>query len=415
MVGNKVRRIGRGLLIGSCLLGVGIGQSSSGAQEVDEYARARRAMIQRDVVGRGIRNARVIAAMGTVPRHEFVPEASRKYAYDDAAIPIDYGQTITSPFVVAYMTEQLDPQPADRVLEIGTGSGYQGSILSQLVADVYTIEIVEPLGKRAAKTVARLGYRNVHFKIGDGYQGWPEFAPFDKIIVTCSPEKVPPALVAQLREGGRLIVPLGQRFQQSLYLFHKVNGELKEEKLDSTFFVPMTGQAEELRRNKGSKVPKVTNGSFEREVPGEEVPGWYYVVRARVVRDPNARSGRRVLQLENNTPGKRAHALQAMGLDGRRVHAITMSAQVRLKEVAGSGAETLPRVELTFYDERRAPIRVAVLGPWQGNVPWSRKNGRFLVPARTRLAVLVVGVFGATGEFSVDDVRVRATGAKRTP
>ncbi len=384
--------------------------SSATAQQEDPYERARQLMVQREVVGRGIRNRRVIAAMGKVPRHEFVPEQYRKYAYDDAAIPIDYGQTITSPFVVAYMTEQLDPKPSDRVLEIGTGSGYQASVLSQLVADVYTIEIVEPLGQRAAKTISRLGYTNVHFKIGDGYKGWPEFAPFDKIIVTCSPEKVPPALVSQLRDGGRLIVPLGQRFQQSLYLFHKVDGHLQRQKLEATFFVPMTGQAEQLRRNKGAKVPQVVNGSFEHFGPGNDVLGWYYLIGARVIADRTAPLGRHVLQLENTVPGQKVHALQAMGLDGRQVRAVTVSAQVRLERVVGSKPPSLARVELTFYDEKRAPIRSAIVGPWQGSAHWSRKSVRVLVPKNARLAVLAVGIFGATGRMLVDNVQVRARG-----
>ncbi len=163
------------------------------------------------------------------------------------ALPIGNGQSISPPLVVANMTEQLDPQPADRVLEIGTGSGYQAAVLSPLVRDVYTIEIQEALGKRADALLQRLGYKNVHRRIGDGYQGWPEAAPFDKIIVTCSPEQVPPALVEQLREGGRLIVPVGERFQQNLYLFRKTDGKLVGQALEPTMFVPMTGNAERQR------------------------------------------------------------------------------------------------------------------------------------------------------------------------
>ena len=148
-------------------------------------------MVQKEVSGRGIRDPRVCAAMQEVPRHLFVPPDQRKFAYRDGALPIGNGQTITSPYVVAFMTEKLEPQASDKVLEIGTGSGYQASVLSRVVAEVYTIEIVEPLGRRATRTIQRLGYDNVHVKIGDGYLGWPEHAPFDKIIVTCSPEDVP--------------------------------------------------------------------------------------------------------------------------------------------------------------------------------------------------------------------------------
>src|SRR3990172_12411296 len=143
------------------------------------------------------------------------------------ALPIGDQQTISPPFVVAYMTQEVDPQPTDRVLETATGSGYQAAVLSPLVRNVYTIEIVEPLGKRAARTLKKLGYKNVFVKVGDGYQGWPDAAPFDKIIVTCSPEKVPQPLVDQLRDGGLMVIPVGERYQQTLYSMRKANGELQ--------------------------------------------------------------------------------------------------------------------------------------------------------------------------------------------
>ena len=276
-------------------------QSAQAAQRPDDSREARAAMVQREVVGRGIRDSRVVAAMGEVPRHLFLPAEERKSAYQDAALPIGNGQTITSPYVVAFMTEQLEPQASDKVLEIGTGSGYQASILSRLVAEVYTIEIVEPLGRRAMKTIQQLDYDNVHVKIGDGYLGWPEHAPFDKIIVTCSPEKVPQALVDQLKEGGRLVVPLGERYQQMLYLFRKSNGQLLQEKLESTFFVPMTGQAEERRELKNdSGPPQLVNGCFEESSSTSETPGWFYVRQAQIVADPTAPEGRQCLVLNND-------------------------------------------------------------------------------------------------------------------
>jgi protein-L-isoaspartate(D-aspartate) O-methyltransferase len=166
------------------------------------FEKAREQMVAEAIVGAGIKNPRVIEAMRRTPRHEFVPPEQRHLAYYDMALPIGFGQTISPPFVVALMTEALDPQPTDRVLEVGTGSGYQAAVLSPLVKEVYTIEIVEPLARRAAETLARLGYKNVFVKAGDGYLGWPEKAPFDKIIVTCSPEEVPQPLVDQLAEGG---------------------------------------------------------------------------------------------------------------------------------------------------------------------------------------------------------------------
>ena len=191
---------------------------------------------------RGIREASVLAAMAKVPREEFVPADSRTASYEDGPLPIGYGQTISQPYIVAFMTEQLRPKPNDRVLEIGTGSGYQAAILAGLVKDVYTIEIIEPLAKNAEATLQRLGYKNVHVKVGDGYSGWPEHAPFDAIIVTCAPDKVPQPLTDQLKEGGRMIIPVGDRFAQELYLLEKKNGQLKESVTLPVRFVPMAGE-----------------------------------------------------------------------------------------------------------------------------------------------------------------------------
>ncbi|MCA9266515.1 MAG: protein-L-isoaspartate(D-aspartate) O-methyltransferase, partial [Planctomycetales bacterium] len=195
-------------------------------QSPQPFAAARDKLIRDEIVGAGVTEERVIQAMLDTPRHEFLPAAVRKWAYYDMALPIGDQQTISSPFIVAYMTESLDPQGTDTVLEIGTGSGYQAAVLSPLVKHVYSIEIVPQLGKRAAATLQRLKYDNVTVRIGDGYLGWEEHAPYDKVIVTCSPEQVPQPLVDQLREGGRLIVPVGERYQQTLYLFRKQQGKL---------------------------------------------------------------------------------------------------------------------------------------------------------------------------------------------
>ncbi len=386
-----------------------------GAQRTDTFERVRQMMVQAEVAGRGIRDPRVLDAMREVPRHLFVPSNQRKYAYQDAALPLGYGQTITSPFVVAYMTEKLEPQPTDRVLEIGTGSGYQASVLGRLVAEVYSIEIVEPLGKRAARTIEDLGYENVQTKIGDGYLGWPDRAPFDKIIVTCSPEKVPPALVEQLKEGGRLVVPLGQRFQQTLYLFRKIDGQLQKEKLEATFFVPMTGQAEALRiRKDDSGMPRVVNGDFEELAADGDIAGWFYVRQASIVREPTATSGQHVLLLANNTPGENCHALQAFGVDGRVLSSIELSAHVRAQRVASTvGKDALPRVEVTFYDENRGSIRQVSLGPWEGDHDWSRQSIKIPVPGRARLGTVIVGMFGATGQLMVDQLSITGIPATR--
>ena len=193
---------------------------------------------------RGIVDARVLAAMRKVPRERFVPENLRDRSYGDHPLPIGYDQTISQPYIVAFMTEQLRPRAEDRVLEIGTGSGYQAAILAELVKEVYSIEIVEPLARRAEATLAQLGYKNVHVKAGDGYKGWPEHAPFDAVIVTCAPDHVPQPLVDQLKEGGRMMIPVGERGRQELFLLEKKAGKMKRRSVIPVRFVPMTGEAQ---------------------------------------------------------------------------------------------------------------------------------------------------------------------------
>lgn len=212
----------------------------------DSYTLARQHMVAEQLTGpgRGITNAQVLAVMSRVPRHEFVPESLRHDAYQDHPLPIGYGQTISQPYIVAFMTEQLDPKPTDRVLEIGTGSGYQAAVLAELVAQVYTIEIVTELAQRAAADLKRLGYTNVHVRAGDGYKGWPQAAPFDAVIVTCAPEKIPQPLIDQLRDGGRMIIPVGRVWNQELVLLRKRAGKLEKHTSLPVSFVPMTGEAE---------------------------------------------------------------------------------------------------------------------------------------------------------------------------
>jgi protein-L-isoaspartate(D-aspartate) O-methyltransferase len=218
----------------------GCGQTATPALD---FVAERQRMVQQQLKARGINDGRVLAAMAKVPREEFVPPDSRGASYADGPLPIGYGQTISQPYIVAFMTEELRLKPSDRVLEIGTGSGYQTAILAELVADVYTIEIVEPLAKSAEATLQRLGYKDVHVKAGDGYKGWPEAAPFDAIIVTCAPGRVPQPLTDQLKDGGRMIIPVGERFAQELYLLEKKNGRLKESAVLPVRFVPMAGEA----------------------------------------------------------------------------------------------------------------------------------------------------------------------------
>lgn len=212
----------------------------------DLFTLARQRMVREQLNGgdRSVTNPRVLEVMARVPRHEFVPVELRARAYDDGPLPIGYGQTISQPYIVAVMTEKLEPRPGDRVLEIGTGSGYQAAVLAELVAEVFTIEIVPPLGRAAAATLQRLGYTNVSVRVGDGYRGWPEAAPFDAIIVTCAPDDVPGPLVEQLKEGGRIIIPVNAGLYQELILCRKRAGRLEREVIFPVRFVPMTGEAE---------------------------------------------------------------------------------------------------------------------------------------------------------------------------
>ncbi len=211
---------------------------------VDNKAAARNKMVQQHLVERGIKDEAVLNAFRTVPRHKFLPPDTERRAYDDESIQIGEGQTITPPFDVAFMTEVLQAKPTDKVYEVGTGSGYQSAILSRIVKDVYSIEIHAPLGKRAAEVHKELGYTNIHTRIGDGYAGWPEAAPFDAIIVTCAPSKIPPPLIEQLKEGGRMVIPLGSQFDQRVHLIVKKDGKLIDTVLKPTLFVPMTGKAQ---------------------------------------------------------------------------------------------------------------------------------------------------------------------------
>ncbi|MFN3840394.1 MAG: protein-L-isoaspartate(D-aspartate) O-methyltransferase [Cyclobacteriaceae bacterium] len=204
-----------------------------------DYNYLRDQMVQKQLRAHGIKDSRVLEAMGKVERHRFVPKNLAARAYDDSPLPIGEGQTISQPYIVAFMTEALRVKPADRILEIGTGSGYQAAILAELCSEVYTIELEPVLGKRADSLLRLLNYRNVFVRIGDGYPGWPEAAPFDAIIVTCSPSHIPKPLEDQLKEGGRMIIPVGESSVQELVLVTKENGKLKRQSRLPVLFVPM--------------------------------------------------------------------------------------------------------------------------------------------------------------------------------
>lgn len=205
----------------------------------EDYAALRKRMVDEQIKARGIKNPQVLAAMMKVERHLFVPPEISSHAYEDRALSIGYGQTISQPYIVAFMTEALAPQANYKVLEIGTGSGYQAAILAEICKEVYTIEIVPELAERSSKLLNELKYKNVFVKQGDGYLGWEEHAPFDVIIVTCSPSHVPQPLQDQLKEGGRMIIPVGSSTTQELVLLTKKDGKLKRSSRLPVIFVPM--------------------------------------------------------------------------------------------------------------------------------------------------------------------------------
>lgn len=205
---------------------------------IDSTTVKRKRMIEEQIMQRGVLDPYVLKALEKVERHLFVPESLQEDAYFDGPLPIGYGQTISQPYIVAFMTEAADLKRSDKVLEVGTGSGYQAAVLAEIVQEVYTIEIVEPLAESAEKRLKVLGYQNIFVKHGDGYQGWVEHAPFDAIIVTAAPEELPEELVKQLKVGGRMIVPIGS-FYQELYRITKTEKGIQKEKLIPVRFVPM--------------------------------------------------------------------------------------------------------------------------------------------------------------------------------
>lgn len=375
-----------------------------------EFDEARKKMVTEVVLGGGVRNERVLEAMRTTPRHEFVDLKYRKNAYFDMALPIGEKQTISSPLIVSMMTEALDPQPNDKVLEIGTGSGYQAAVLSPLVKDVYSIEIVKELGEKAARTLTRLNYKNVHTKVGDGYKGWPEQAPFDKIIVTCSPEKVPDPLAEQLAEGGLMVIPTGERYHQIVYKVRKKEGKLEFEALVPTIFVPMTGRAEEIREVKPDPAhPEVVNGSFEKPaLANGGQPGWYYEMRAERITDAAAPDGSHCLQFKNTEPGLQTRLLQGFAVDGRRVTELEVAGWVKLKDVRkGPQSDDQAMIAVTFFDDERRELGHYVLGPFSGSADWHEEKKKLAVPNKAREGILRVGLFGASGEMCVDKLQFR--------
>ncbi len=242
----------RGLAICSVLASLGCGVGDGGrvappAKPDDPYRATRDAMVAEQIEARGIRDPAVLAAMRRVPRHRFVQDDLSAHAYIDRPLPIGHQQTISQPYIVAAMTEHVGPRPDMRVLEIGTGSGYQAAVLAECVREVYTIEILPELGRLAASRLAELGYTNVHVRIGDGYDGWPEEAPFDAIVVTAAPPTIPQPLLDQLAVGGRLVIPVGEASQAELLVVTRTAQGFERRTAEAVRFVPMTGKAQEGR------------------------------------------------------------------------------------------------------------------------------------------------------------------------
>lgn len=361
------------------------------------------------MVGAGIKNPRVIESILETERHEFMPIKMRSKAYLDAGVPIGASQTISSPFIVAYMTESIDPRPTDKVLEIGTGSGYQAAVLSPLVDEVYSIEIVKSLGERAARTLKKLKYDNIYTKIGDGFKGWKQHAPFQKIIVTCSPEKVPQPLVDQLAEGGLMVVPVGERYQQTLYLFRKRDGKLDSVALRPTLFVPMTGNAEDKRLVRPDPLkPAVANGDFElKPLTFDFMPGWYYQRKMKWVKDEQSPRGDYHITFENDDQGSPSHLMQGFAIDGRKIKQLKLSLSFQCREVKpGLFPFDLPSATLTFYDDLRRDLGRMEVGPFRGTRDWQRFYKETRVPTNAREALIRIGLFGATGSASFDDIRL---------
>ena len=390
---------------------------------VSPVTEARNRMVDEEIVGGGINNPRVIQAMRDTPRHEFVPLQPATVRVLRHGAADRRGADDLAPFVVAYMTEQLDPQPTDKVLEIGTGSGYQAAVLSPLVKDVYTIEIVEPLGNRG-RTDARTAevQERAYVKIGDGYQGWPE---------TCAVRQDHRHLLAGESAAGRWSIssrkgagwsfPSASDYQQMLYLFTKKDGKLVAEALRPTLFVPMTGTAEAGREVQPDPLHPHAG---QRQLRGAgrhrwRAAGWYYCRQMKVLPSEEAFPGNRIsgsgpdgksyLSFSNDVPGRMSRALQGFAVDGKRIGQIEVSAMIRGQNiVAGPASDELPQISLTFYDDNWAIIGRTFSGPYRGTFDWHRETERLRVPPGASKCIMHLGLLGATGQFDIDDVSIRA-------
>ncbi len=381
------------------------------SQIKNPFETLREKLVTNVLIPNGIKDPRVLKSMGTTPRHEFVPPKYKSQAYQDIAIPIGESQTISSPFIVAFMTQALNPQPTDKVLEIGTGSGYQAAILSPLVQEVYTIEIVEKLGLETTELLEKLGYTNVHCRIGDGFKGWEEHAPFDKIIVTCSPEDVPAPLVKQLKDGGLMVIPVGERYQQMLCLMRKSGDKLEKDELQPTLFVPMTGTAEDQRKVMPPPNPVLLNVSFEVPLINNVfIPGWYYQFGCVVVQDNGAPDGGKAVEFRSNNGSVPSMLLQGVALDGSTVKKIKLGGWIATENVKfGSDKEKSPSIAIQFFDANRNRVGYNFIGGgFKGTRNWKQEERIFSVPAATKEAIVSIGLFGAEGMARFDNISLEA-------
>jgi protein-L-isoaspartate(D-aspartate) O-methyltransferase len=377
------------------------------SQTKNPFETLREKLVTNVLIPNGIKDPRVLKSMGTTPRHEFVPPIYKSQAYQDIAIPIGESQTISSPFIVAFMTQALNPQPTDKVLEIGTGSGYQAAILSPLVQEVYTIEIVEKLGLETTELLEKLSYTNVHCRIGDGFKGWEEHAPFDKIIVTCSPEDVPAPLVKQLKDGGLMVIPVGERYQQMLCLMRKSGDKLEKDELQPTLFVPMTGTAEDQRKVMPPPNPVLLNVSFEVPLINNVfIPGWYYQFGCVVVQDNNAPDGGKAVEFRSNNGSVPSMLLQGVALDGSTVKKIKLGGWIATENVKfGADKEKSPSIAIQFFDANRNRVGYNFIGGgFKGTRNWKQEERIFSVPATTKEAIVSIGLFGAEGMARFDNI-----------
>ncbi len=393
---------------GTCMIAINDWKPALGQNtRKDEYAPLREHLIKNVLIPNGIKDQNVLFAIGNTPRHEFVPKQYLANAYQDIAIPIGEKQTISSPFIVAMMTQSLEPKLTDKVLEIGTGSGYQAAVLSPIVKEVYTIEIVEELGMQTMQLLEDLEYKNVHCLIGDGFKGWKEHAPFDKIIVTCSPENVPEPLKEQLVEGGLMVIPVGERYQQMLYLMRKKNGKLEQEPLQPTLFVPMTGTADEDRKIKPDPSnPKLVNADFEQPLIKKfHIPGWYYQFGCALVQTPNAPDGKSVVEFRSNNPNEPSMLLQGIAIDGSKVRKIKLGGYMELANIkVGRDKEKAPSIAIQYFDENRQRIGYHAIPGFKTNQSWKKMEKVFQVPPETKEAIVSIGLFGAEGLARFDGI-----------